>query len=205
MIHARTRYSDSSQAVVQATKRGSVTALRKAGALIRGIAMRSIRVAPDPAPAGHQPHSRTGRLKAAIYFAVERDLSDVVIGPSASAVGKIGRTHELGGVEPPKKPPVLRKHNWILKVGGHGPMRLVMGRQLAAFGKIRTEKQLARVLAIAPEVLRRSGEWLTTRQLEHAASGAGKVRKYPARPFMNPALEIGRKRLPRMWAKSVRR
>ncbi len=137
MVQMRARTTSNPRRVIRAVRTGMVNSLGHAGAYLRGIAMRSLKVSKVAAPPGHQPHTRKGKLKKAIFYAVERAQEDVVIGPIASEMGKVGSTHEFGGVEPPKKK-------------------------------------------------------------------GGKARKYPPRPFMGPALQIGKERLPGMWANSVK-
>ncbi len=137
MVQMKARTTANPRRVIAAVRKGTVTSLGHAGAYLRGIAKRSIKVSPHPAPPGHQPHTRKGKMKKAIFYAVERAQEDVVIGPVSSEVGKIGGTHEFGGVEPPKKK-------------------------------------------------------------------GGKARKYPPRPFMGPALAIGKERLPSLWANSIK-
>lgn len=156
MIGAKVKIEDATRTVSRRMKDANIRTLQAAGAYVCGIARKSIKIAPDAAPIGHQPHSRSGRLKNAIVFSVQRDLSDVVIGPSANAMGKLGATHEWGGTEPPKKPPVARKHNWRLKLGGHGPIRLK--GETVFFTKIKTVEQLQRAITLAPEVLAAPGD-----------------------------------------------
>lgn len=142
MVGARVKLKNQTAKVAAKARKAGIASLSQAGAYIRGIAKKSIKVSPKPSPPGKQPHSRKGRLKRAILFAVEKPRQSVVIGPTATEAGQIGRTHEQGGTEPPKK---------------------------RAKGKVK-----------------------------------GKARKYPPRPFMGPAFEIARNRLPKLWANSVR-
>jgi len=190
MIGARVKTRMDSRKVVRAGREGSVKNLGKAGAYLRGIARRSIKVSKEPAAPGHQPHSRKGRIKNAILFAVEKPRQGVVIGPAATAVGKIGHTHEFGGTEPPKKRK-NRKTNWKLEVGGHGPISVEGGKPVVV--TLKTARQVARAKEEAQRLppAQRPGE-------------SKRPRKYPRRPFMGPALEIGRPVLPKMWANSVR-
>ena len=186
-------------AVNAAVKRGNVSSLGQAGAYVRGIAMRSIKVDPNSAPAGHQPYTREGRLKKGIVYAVERANDAAVIGPTASEVGLIGHTHEFGGVEPPKTPPVLRQNNWLLRLGGHGPIRTTGGGH--RFARLLTVDQVIRAEQIGAQLIGAAQEQL----IEKLTKYVGKPRHYPARPFMAPALEIAiaSGRLPQLWANSI--
>ncbi|MGH7143116.1 MAG: hypothetical protein ACREJ2_03160 [Planctomycetota bacterium] len=71
--------------------------LGQAGAVIRKLARNSIRIAKNPSTPGTPPHSRTGNLKRAILFAIDRNKQSVVIGPDADVVGTSGAAHEFGG------------------------------------------------------------------------------------------------------------
>jgi hypothetical protein len=188
MITPRVRVNDETHRVIKAAKAGTITSLGRAGAYIRGIAMRSIKVSPDPAPPGHQPHTRKGRLKRGILFAVDRAALAALIGPTASAVGMIGRTHEFGGTEPPKRRRGRRKR--AIELGGYGPIR-VEGRPV--YIELRTPEQVSRAQEVA-----------ATLTPAERALGATSTRRYPARPFMGPALERAKPRLPALWANSVK-
>lgn len=189
MIAVRVKTSFDKGKVRRATKAGTITSLGRAGAYIRGIARRSIKVAKDAASPGRPPHSRKGRLKKAIFFSVERERQGVVVGPTASDVGRIGQTHEFGGTEPPKKKG--RKANFRLEVGGHGPIKVEAGKPVVA--RLTSEAQVARAGEIAASLPPSMG-----------GPEGKRPRRYPPRPFMRPALEVSKARLPKFWANSVR-
>ena len=88
-VRVRVRTKDEFHKVRKAAKRGTITSLGHAGAYIRGIAKKSIKISPVYAPPGHPPHTRKGRLKHGIVYAVEKQRSAVLIGPTYSAVGRI--------------------------------------------------------------------------------------------------------------------
>ena len=50
-----------------------------------------------PSRPGDPPHTRRGRLRFAIRYALAPDKQSVVIGPMASIVGDVARAHEFGG------------------------------------------------------------------------------------------------------------
>jgi len=187
-VKAKTRLEK--QKVLKRSRASSITSLGHAGAYIRGIAKKSIKVSPMPAPPGKPPRSRKGQLKRAILFAVEKVPGRVVIGPTATNVGRIGHTHEFGGTEPPKKRKA-RKPNWKLVVGGHGPVR--KGSKGPEVGKLKTQAQVDRAKRIAQSLPPSLGGPVSK-----------KARTYPPRPFMGPALEVSKARLPKFWANSVR-
>jgi len=190
MIDVKVKVKGETGKVLRRAKAGSIKSLGHAGAYIRGIAKRSIKVSKDPAPPGHQPHTRKGRLKKAIFYGVERERQGVVIGPTVSSVGQIGHTHEFGGTEPPKKRKD-RKANFRLDVGGHGPIDVEGGKPVVV--RLKTDRQVARASEVAGRLPPSMG-----------GPESKRPRRYPPRPFMGPALEISKARLPRIWANSVR-
>jgi len=190
VVRVKVRSRMDRRKVVRATRKGSIKSLGKAGAYLRGIARRSIKVSAEPSAPGHQPHSRKGRLKDAILFGVEKARQGVVIGPTVTAVGKIGRTHEFGGTEPAKKRKA-RKTNWKFEVGGHGPISVDGGKPVVV--RLKTARQVARAKEEAAKL-----------PPAHRPAQSTKPRRYPRRPFMGPALQIGRPQISKMWANSVR-
>lgn len=97
------------------TRKGSIAALRRAGAYLRGAAQRAVVISSQPALPGKPAHSRQGRLKRSILFAVERQRMAVLVGPAFSIMGRSMTAHEYGGTfrgrEYPKRPlmgPTLR-------------------------------------------------------------------------------------------------
>jgi len=175
--------------VIAATRRAKKRVLSRQGAYVRGIAKRKIRRRKNPkissAP-GQPPYTHTGALKKSIVFAVGED--SVIIGPTHSEIGRIGHTHEFGGVEP-KKVSRKRKSSWRLSIGGHGPVAIKNGKPIIA--KLRTAGQVARARRLAKEI--------------PAGMTVGKPRRrYPKRPFIGPALTDARPALPKLWRDSIR-
>jgi len=191
MPASKAKIKMSPERVIAKTRKASISNLRQAGAYIRGIARKSIKVSPQYAPPGKPPRSRKGRLKDAIIFAVEKEQQRVLVGPTASEVGKIGRTHERGGTEPPKAKKA-RDPKWKLEVGGHGPVRNdTTGLE---FAKLKSKAQVDRAKSIAQSVQAKDAQ----------PTAQYKPRKYPPRPFMGPAFNIAKERLPKLWAGSVK-
>lgn len=195
MITITKRIKNETAKLRKKMRAANITSLGEAGSYIRGIARRSIKISPKPSMPGHQPHSRKGALKKAILYGVDKRAFEAVIGPTRHAVGFIGRTHEFGGIEPPKRRK-RRKANFVLKIGGHGPVRIKAGREVVV-AKLRTERQVARAKSLA--------KYLQLEAEGRYSDGATKRRRYPPRPFMGPALERSKQRLPKFWAQSVRR
>lgn len=189
--------------VERAAQAASINSLGKAGAYIRGIAAKSIGKSDEASAPGDPPHSRKGQLKKSILFKVDTGGASVVVGPTRTGIGLIGNTHEFGGIEGPKKLPVLRAANWKLVLGGHGPMRMPQGSsKICAI--LATEAMVERAKRLAPRVIERSIAANEQKVARYWHSGASTKRRYPPRPFMGPALERSKDRLPQMWANSIR-
>jgi hypothetical protein len=189
--------------VIAATRKAGRRVLSRQGAYVRGIARRKIRRAPRgvtrdvhgrfqtgnervSSPPGTPPYTHTGALKKSIIFGVGED--SVVIGPTYSEIGRIGHTHEFGGVEPAKRSR-KRKNNWVLEIGGHGPVAIKNGKPV--FAKLRTAGQVARARQLAKEI--------------PVGMTQGKPRRrYPRRSFMGPALDEARPTLSKFWANSIK-
>lgn len=191
--------------VVKACEAASFESLSKAGAYIRGMARRSIGFNTEPSEPGNPPHTsqKTSGLKNAIYFKVEGNVR-VVVGPTQSRIGLIGHTHEFGGTEGPKRPPAKYNANWKLQIGGHGPIRIIGGSKVAEHTKLTTEKQVERAKKRAYLVLVMAGVHNAEKLARYYGSGSSKQRRYPARPFMGPALDRAKDRLSQLWNNSVK-
>ena len=190
-IMAKAKVHLDAKPVLRATKRANITSLGHAGAYIRGTARRSIGVSDEPSLPGKPPHSRKGKLKDAVLYSVERDVG-VVIGPSRSVIGRIGHTHEFGGRERVSARKA-RKANFVLEVGGHGPITPYLRNDKLVIARLRTERQVERARAVARS--------LPASMKEIRAQG---WRTYAKRPFMGPALDKAKDRLPRKWANSIK-
>ncbi len=84
----------------------------------------------------------------------------------------------------------LKPHRF--KVGEHGPIRAIQHGSKTKFARIelRTGAQANRATRLIAE--------------ENERRSDNKPRHYPKRPFMKPALEANRSRLPTFWANSVK-
>jgi len=176
--------------VIRPVRNAMRPVLARQGAYIRAIARRSIRRRKNRAlssPPGTPPYTHSGALKHAVLYAIGQDR--VVIGPTASAVGRIGHTHEFGGIEA-AEPARTRRTSWQLRLGGHGPVAVRNGKLIVA--ALRTGRQVRRARQIAAT-------------LPPGMVGGKPRRRYPRRSFMGPALAVARSRLPEFWRKSVRK
>gem|GEM_PF-455941 len=87
--------------VAAAVKRAEIRSLSHAAAAIRIQAVRSIRQSPrsQPSAPGAPPHTRKGRLRRAILYALLEESGTLfaIVGPSFDLVGLSGKAHEFGG------------------------------------------------------------------------------------------------------------
>jgi hypothetical protein len=95
MMKAKVKFDGSK--VLRAARKASITNLGHAGAAIRLAARRSIKKNRKASSAGSPPHTRKGRLRNAIKYAVEKTLQSVIIGPDYAVAADSGRAHEFGG------------------------------------------------------------------------------------------------------------
>lgn len=77
--------------------RATEPVLRRAGAYVRSIARRKVKVSEKPSLPGTPPNSGTGALKRGLLFGLERRTRSVLIGPSFRFVGTSMAAHEFGG------------------------------------------------------------------------------------------------------------
>jgi hypothetical protein len=95
VAHVKTRFDG--KRVVNAAGRASITTLGHAGAAIRLAARHSIRKSRGPSAPGTPPHTRKGRFRSAIRYAITSDRESVVVGPDHTLVADAGGAHEFGG------------------------------------------------------------------------------------------------------------
>ena len=94
-VKSKTRFD--ARKVKSAANRASFRNLGHAAAAIRLAARRGIRQRKKPSPPGTPPHTRKGRLKNAIKYAVDKGRQTAVIGPDVNVAGTSGSAHEFGG------------------------------------------------------------------------------------------------------------
>lgn len=175
--------------VEDATIKGQKEAFRRAGAVVRLTARRSIRTVKKPSNPGSPPHARGRRFKNSITY--QSDAGGVVVGPvrfqnfdSTPAVLEYGgqRTTTLGAIvarklradkvlnrqnQPPPRKSKRTGKDWRAKIHN----RDAMIRRLRAAGKI------------GPDVL-------TTDE-----SREKKTFRIAPRPYMGPALNVNREKI----------
>lgn len=77
--------------------KASIEVLKRMGAYVRSVARRKVRISPNPSRPNSPPHSRSGLLKKAILFGLEKRNNSVLIGPSDKLIGSSLSAHEFGG------------------------------------------------------------------------------------------------------------
>jgi hypothetical protein len=97
MIGTKARVKFDAGKIRRAAQKGSIQSLGHAGAAIRLTARRSIRKSPKASAPGSPPHTRKGRLRNAIKYAVQKTVQSVLIGPDYAVAADSGRAHEFGG------------------------------------------------------------------------------------------------------------
>jgi len=164
------------------------TSLRHAGGAIGKTARFSIRRRKKPSRPGSPPHTQTGMLRRVIRYEVTNNKTNVIIGPVNEVAGRLWNLHEFGGVATKRRK--LKQHRF--RVGEHGPIRVKYQGSKARFARIQlqTAAQANRATRLIAE--------------ENERRGDNNPRHYPKRPFMKPALDVNRSRLPMFWANSVK-
>lgn len=188
MLRIRSRAEFDQRKVRQKVQQATFRNLGHAGGAIRKTASRSIRKRKKPSKPGNAPHTPTGHLRRVIRYAVDKEQGEVAIGPTNPFARTIWNLHEFGGTTRPK-PRLLKHHKF--RVGDYGPVRKT--------GKKRFTRAKLQTIAQA----KRATELVATENAERIAASKGR-RRYPKRPFMGPALEKLRDRLPKFWADSVK-
>lgn len=195
MIGLKSRVKLDDRRLAKKVDQASFRSIGHAAGAIRLTASRSIRrrKGDKPSRPGTPPHTQTGNLKRAIRYEVEKMAGVAVgadIGPVNLKGGRLWNLHEHGGVSRHRR--LLKEH--VFAPGEYGPIRIKKTGYNTSFHrtKLRTRAQANRATRLMNEE--------NSRRRSIAAAG----RRYPKRPFMGPALEKNRSRLPRFWANSVR-
>lgn len=189
-------------------KRSLKRPLSRTGAYLRGVAQQSIAYRKSRSsssetgkpPRTHVPKGKTKGLKNSIQFAYSD--SDVVIGPTRTGVGLVGKTHEFGGVE--KRSVSKRTPKWKLFLGGYGPIRLGWTGE-ATYAKLKTHEMVSRAIKLAREIIARNRLADSAKDRKKLIDALQRERKlgskakYPKRPFMGPSLSIGEKKIPEFF------
>lgn len=142
-----------------------------------------------PSPAGTPPHTHLGTLRNAITYAYDKSRESVVVGGFMPGIPRIVSLHEFGGIQK------MQAWAWIPRNNGRGYTGIIGW------------------WAVGREPYRRRDRWymLGSQMGEDRRGGSVGGRwtknfRYPARPYMNPALMEGirRGRIPKAFGSNVR-
>ena len=183
------KYEFNRLTVEDATIKGQKEAFRRAGAVVRLTARRSIRTVKKPSNPGSPPHARGRRFKNSITY--QSDAGGVVVGPvrfqnfqSTPAVLEYGgqRTATLGAIVARK----LRADK-VLKRQNQLPPRKSKRTGKDWRDKIHNRDAMIRRLRAAGKI---GSDVLTTDE-----SREKKTFRIAPRPYMGPALNVNREKI----------
>lgn len=161
------------------------------GAAVRTIVRRSMKKASGPddysAPST-PPKYHTGFLRNAVAYQYTDSIHGVTIGVTKG--NTVADLHEFGGTFIPRVK--RRGRGWDFRVGGYGPIAIDKSSLKPIVIVLRSSAQVARSLQVSEEY----GN-ISYRAAVHAAGGR---RRYPARPWLQPAFEIAKRdTLPKLF------
>ena len=183
--------------VEDATIKGQKEAFRRAGAVVRLTARRSIRTVKKPSTPGNPPHARGRRFKNSITY--QSDAGGVVVGPvrfqnfdSTPAVLEYGgqRTATLGAIIARKlrADKVLNRQNQL-------PPRKSKRTGKDWRAKIHNRDAMIRRLRAAGKI---GSDVLTTDE-----SREKKTFRIAPRPYMGPALDVNRAKITSFFRRMI--
>ena len=191
------KYEFARLTVEDATIKGQKEAFRRAGAVVRLTARRSIRTVKKPSNPGSPPHARGRRFKNSITY--QSDAGGVVVGPvrfqnfdSTPAVLEYGgqRTATLGAIVARKMraDKVLNRQNQL-------PARKSKRTGKDWRAKIHNRDAMIRRLRAAGKI---GSDVLTTDE-----SREKKTFRIAPRPYMGPALNVNRAKITRFFRRII--
>jgi hypothetical protein len=202
-IETTVKVKDETPALKKSADDGTFESIGKAAGAIRKTASRSIRRSKKPSRPGSPPNTQTGLLRRAIRFDLGPDKKDVAIGPVNAYARTIWDLLEFGGKGRPRK--LLRPREF--KVGDYGPIQIVKAKAQARDRRGRfvraTKRRYAYTLLKNPAMVAKANRLYRIENEARAAQNA-RPKNYEPRPFMGPALEKMKPRLPAFWRNSVR-
>lgn len=167
---------------------GNYNSLKQASFSLRLIAKRSIKRRKGPSAPGTPPHthSRGRGLGKVIEVEIVTE-AQTFTGPASPAGRTIWDLMEHGGRTRRRRQKNLKERR--PKIGQVAPINEAGGKVQRA--RITTAAQAERA------------ERITKQANEIRAAKAGEILNYPARPFMGPALEKAKPRIPQHWKNSI--
>jgi phage gpG-like protein len=200
MISAKVKTKFDKKGLKRRVDDANFRSLGHASAAIRLTAKRSIRKRKKPSMPGTAPNTPTGHLRRVIAYAVDRKRQEAAIGPTNEYARTIWNLHEFGGTTWQKKKLLKIK---VLKVGDYGPIRSATASGRNSRGQFTRGGRAARMLLRTQAQTERANRLIEEENKKRMAMTAN-GRRYPKRPFMGPALDKMRKRIPKYWQNSLR-
>jgi hypothetical protein len=202
------------KAVQRAVNKTAPKTLLQSGRYIWGIARSLIKqrsnpdVSSTPGTPVHSHRNAAGAgFRKTIVYALAPDKKSVVIGPKLVSGGltDLARGHEFGG------------GRWVNKVDPELSRGVKIGDVAPVTWKHMSRGDITVKKDSRPDPRTgRSVQWIRIRTKSQAAHATRLYRRmmkkyrekqfvyYPARPYMRPALELGRSRLSGLWKNSVK-
>lgn len=201
MIRLRTKTKFNRQTIQRRVEQATFKSLGQAGGAIRLTASRSIRKRKKPSRPGTAPNTPTGHLRRVIRYSVDQHKTEVAIGPTNSYARTIWNLHEFGGRIRKRSKPIKQRR---FKIGDFGPIRRDRTMARDRLGRFaRRSNHFSRIRLRTKAQVARANRIIENENAMRVADSK-KLRNYPKRPFMGPALERMRSRLPKFWANSVK-
>ena len=201
MIRVRVRTKLDHKIVQHKVEQATFKSLGEAGGAIRLTASRSIRKRKKPSLPGTAPNTPTGHLRRVIRYSVDQHKTVVAIGPTNNYARTIWNLHEFGGRIRKRFKPIKQRR---FKVGDYGPIRRDRTMARDRLGRFASRsKHFSRIKLRTKSQVTRANRIVENENTLRVADSK-KLRLYPKRPFMGPALERMRNRLPKFWANSVK-
>jgi hypothetical protein len=187
MIRLTVRTQFDKRKLKKKVETATFTSISEAGGAIRKTASRSIRKRKNSSKPGSPPNTQTGMLRRVIRYEVTNNKTEVIIGPVNEIAGRFGTC--------------MNSVAWQPSVASSSHIAF----ELASMVRSESSNTEAR------PSLRGSNCEPQHKPIENSLDceenerrSDNKPRHYPKRPFMKPALDANRSRLPMFWANSVK-
>lgn len=191
------------KAVTRAVDKATRRNMGQFGGYVRKVARNSMKRKEGAAAPGNPPHAHRGTLKGLLFYSYDPQSQAVIIGPeyfpskgnAARVMTTVPEALEngasaIGGQKPG------------LTVGDHGP--IVVGENRGDLRKTNRGKQrIVRIRLLSNAQVDRA----TRLAKEWGISGVGSMKPGAAiakHPFMLPAFEAAKKKIPGIWSNSVK-
>jgi hypothetical protein len=202
-VETTVKIKDETPKLKKKADEGTFESIGKAAGAIRKTASRSIRRSKKASRPGSPPNTQTGMLRRAIRFDLGPEKKDVAIGPVNEYARTIWDLLEFGGKGKPRR--LLKPR--AFKIGDYGPIHLTAAKAQARDRRGRfvraTKRRYQYALLKTSAQVARANRLYAAENEARAAQNA-RPKNYEPRPFMGPALEKMRPRLPAFWRNSIK-